>query len=171
MSDPFLDCQVSADLFQARLSIERLICLYAEALDAGDVERVAALFARGQIRINGMQVVHKGAEAVRDMFVRFTVFYDKQLQPVDPTQTRGKPWTKHLSSNLRFESLTASAAALWSDFTVLQGLPGTELKPIVAGRYRDSFLCENGEWFFADRLEFIDLVGDVSKHLKGNPLA
>jgi hypothetical protein len=162
----------TTDLFHTRLQIERLICAYAEALDAGDVIRVANLFSRGQIRIHGMDVVHKGSEAVRDMFVRFTLFYDKKMQPVDdPTVTRSKPWTKHLSSNLRFESLSAASAVLWSDFTVLQGLPGKELKPIVAGRYCDTFRCESGDWVFADRLEYIDLIGDVSHHLKGNPLA
>lgn len=161
----------ATDLFQARLQIERLICAYAEALDAGDVLRVAQLFSRGQIRIHGMDVIHKGSDAVRDMFVRFTLFYDKSLQVVDPTVTKAKPWTKHLSSNLRFESLSATDVVLWSDFTVLQGLPGKELKTIVAGRYRDSFGCEAGEWFFTDRLEYIDLIGDVSHHLKGNPLA
>ena len=161
----------SADLFHARLKIDRLICAYAEALDAGDVKQVANLFLRGQIRIHGMEVVHKGSDAVRDMFVRFTLFYDKSLQEVDPTIIKAKPWTKHLSSNLRFELLTETDAVLWSDFTVLQGLPGNELKPIVAGRYCDTFCCENSEWFFTDRLEYIDLIGDVSRHLKGNPLA
>src|SRR6478735_7250525 len=106
----------TSDLFHARLQIERLICTYAEALDAGDVTRVAGLFARGQIRIHGMDVVHKGADTVRDMFVRFTLFYDKNLQAVDPTVVKAKPWTKHLSSNLRFESLTETDAVLWSDF-------------------------------------------------------
>lgn len=156
--------------------IERLIGAYAEALDAGDIMRVAALFERGQIRINGMDVVHKGSDAVREMFLRFTVFYDRSMQLANPLQTKAKPWTKHISSNLRFESLVENEAVLWSDFTVLQGLPGSELKPIVAGRYRDTFARdaskgENGDWYFVDRLEFIDLVGDVSKHLKGNPLA
>lgn len=160
----------SIDLFHARLKIERLVCAYAEALDAGDVAKVAALFERGQIRINGMDVVHKGSDAVRNMFIQFTLFYDKNLQVVDPTFVRSKPWTKHLSSNLRFESLDGENAILWSDFTVLQGIPGRELKPIVAGRYCDTFCCEDGEWFFADRLEYIDLIDDVSNHLKGNPL-
>lgn len=161
---------LSDDLFNARLNIERLICAYAEALDAGDIARVAALFERGQIRINGIDVIHKGSHAVSNMFCRFTLFYDKHFQVVDPLQVRSKPWTKHLSSNLRFELLSATQAVLWSDFTVLQGLPGKELKPIVAGRYRDAFACEDGLWFFTDRLEYIDLVGDVSSHLKGNPL-
>lgn len=158
------------DLLHARIKIEQLVCAYAEALDAGDVVRVAALFERGQIRINGMDVVHKGSDAVRNMFIQFTLFYDKNLQVVDPTLVRSRPWTKHLSSNLRFETLDATNAVLWSDFTVLQGIPGRELKPIVAGRYYDTFYCESGEWFFADRLEYIDLIGDVSGHLKGNAL-
>lgn len=160
----------SSELLQVRLQIERLICAYAEALDAGDVERVASLFARGQIRINGLPVIHQGAEAVKQMFLRFTLFYDKQLQAADPTRTRARPWTKHLSTNVRFETLTSDCVVLWSDFTVLQGFPGESIVPIVSGRYCDTFAVENNEWFFVDRLEFIDLVGDVSRHLKGNPL-
>lgn len=161
------------DLLQARLQIERLVCRYAEALDAGRVEDVAALFDRGCIRIDGLPVVHEGRDAVLRMFLRFTLFYDRQLQPADPTTTRARPWTKHLSSNWRYEQLTPQAAVLWSDFTVLQGLPGSELKPIVAGRYRDCFACDDParqDWYFTERLEFIELVGDVSRHLKGNPL-
>lgn len=158
------------DRLEARLAIERLVCAYAEALDAGDVDRVSALFSRGKIRINGLPVVHEGVDAVKQMFLRFTVFYDKHMQSADPTQVRAKPWTKHLSTNLRFETLTADRAVLWSDFTVLQGFPGESIVPIVSGRYCDTFSAEQGNWFFEDRLEFIDLVGDVSRHLKGNPL-
>ncbi len=158
------------DLFQARLAIERLVAAYAEALDGGKVDQVAALFSRGQIRVDGLSVVHKGSDAVKKMFLQFTVFYDKQLKPADPVAVKARPWTKHLSTNLRYETLTADKAVLWSDFTVLQGLPGDGINPIVCGRYCDTFAQENGEWFFVDRLEFIDLVGDVSRHLKGNPL-
>lgn len=159
------------DLLQVRLQVERLLAAYAEALDAGHVDRVASLFERGQIRINGLAVVHQGSEAVKQMFLRFTVFYDKQLLPADPTLVRAKPWTKHLSTNLRFEILAADKVVVWSDFTVLQGFPDENIVPIVSGRYCDTFLVENDEWFFSDRLEFIDLVGDVSRHLKGNPLS
>jgi len=162
--------QPTFDPFQARLAIERLVCAYAHALDAGRVDEVADLFRRGQIRIHGMPVVHKGSNAVRQMFLKFTVFYDKHMQSADPTQVKARPWTKHLSSNWRFDMLESHRAVLWSDFTVLQGFPGEAISPIVAGRYCDTFATENGEWFFEDRLEFIDLVGDVSRHLKGNPL-
>lgn len=160
------------DLFQARLSIENLLCAYADKLDAGDVAGVAALFQRGSIRINGMSVVHEGEDAVRQMFLRFTCFYDRHMQLVDPVTVKAKPWTRHLSSNVHFDSLSDAQAVVWSSFTVMQGFPGEKLVPIVLGRYCDSLACDDaGVWFFVERLEFIDLVGDVSRHLKGNPLA
>jgi hypothetical protein len=160
------------ELLQARLKIECLLCSYADALDAGQVEKVAALFRRGQIRIHGMSAVHAGERAVQDMFLRFTCFYDRQMQLADPTQVQARPWTRHLSSNLHFDALGQDEAVVWSSFTVLQGFPGEDMKPIVSGRYCDTVKKdEAGEWYFTDRLEFIDLVGDVSRHLKGNPLA
>jgi hypothetical protein len=157
----------SIDLFHARLQIERLICSYADLLDAGHVEQVANLFERGKICIDGIDAVHHGSKAILDMFVKFTLFYDKDLQIANPTIVRARPWTKHLSSNLNFELLNGAEAILWSCFTVMQGLPGKKISPIVVGRYRDTFNCDNGEWYFVERMEYIDLVGDVSHHLKG----
>ena len=51
-------------------------------------------------------------------------------------------------------------------FTVLQAVPGLALQPIVSGRYRDRFERRDGQWRFAERRVLIDLVGDVSRHLR-----
>ena len=37
---------------------------------------------------------------------------------------------------------------------------------IIAGRYHDRFARVDGTWQFADRLIFIDLLGDLRFHLK-----
>ena len=48
---------------------------------------------------------------------------------------------------------------------MLQGLPDFPLQPIVAGRYEDRFERAAGGWQFAERRMFVELVGDVSRHL------
>jgi hypothetical protein len=78
----------------------------------------------------------------------------------------GTPGTKHVTTNLILdiddENGTASARSYW---TVLQAVPGLPLQPILAGRYHDRFVRENGGWGFSERRYFIDLVGDVSHHV------
>ncbi|MGY3554843.1 hypothetical protein ACVWY6_003050 [Williamsia sp. R60] len=41
------------------------------------------------------------------------------------------------------------------------------LQPIIAGRYRDRFTRTADGWQFAERVVTIDLIGDVSGHLRG----
>ena len=38
-------------------------------------------------------------------------------------------------------------------------------QPIIAGRYHDRFVRDDGVWRFAERRFFIDLVGDLGHHL------
>jgi hypothetical protein len=49
---------------------------------------------------------------------------------------------------------------------VLQARSGFALQPIAGGRYHDRFERRDGQWRFAERRVRIDLVGDVSGHLR-----
>ena len=60
----------------------------------------------------------------------------------------------------------AGAAAARSYVTALQALPDLPLQPIVSGRYHDRFDSSDGEWRFVERRVHIDLVGNVSCHLR-----
>ena len=53
---------------------------------------------------------------------------------------------------------------------MLQARPDLPLQVIIAGRYHDAFAEVDGAWRFTDRLIFSDLVGDLSHHLRQNPL-
>ena len=73
--------------------IENLVYTYAERLDAGDLDGVAALFAHG--RIAGMEdgppeTVFTGVSGVRKMYEMATRLYED-----------GTPKTRHLTSNVR----------------------------------------------------------------------
>ncbi|MEI6701242.1 MAG: nuclear transport factor 2 family protein, partial [Actinomycetota bacterium] len=74
--------------------------------------------------------------------------------------------TKHVTTNVAVtvEGTTGRAS---SYFTVLQAVPGLlPLQPIIAGRYRDQFEQVDGQWRFTARHVTVDLMGDLSAHLK-----
>lgn len=143
----------------AAREIENLVYMYAERIDAGDLDGVAALFAHG--RICGMEdgppeTVFEGTTRVRQMYDMATRVYDD-----------GTPKTKHFTTNLILrvdeDAGTASGSAY---YCVTQATPELPLQVIVTGRYRDTFHRIDGTWWFDTRIMFVDQVGDTSRHLK-----
>lgn len=135
-----------------RAALEALVFGYAERLDAGDLAGVAALFAAATYRSQGGGT-YRGAAAVQAVLEAMVILYD------------GIPRTRHVTTNLVLACAGDTAEAR-SYFTVLQAADGLPLQPIVAGRYHDRFARTDGVWRFADRLIFVDLVGDLSRHLR-----
>jgi len=139
----------------ARTAIAALIFGYAESIDAGDLDAVAALFAEATYG-SAQGGSYRGRDAVLAVLRQRVILYGD-----------GTPRTKHVTTNLVIEvddSLTAAAAR--SYFTVYQEAAGAPLQAIVAGRYHDRFVRGRTGWRFADRLIFMDLVGDLSRHLR-----
>lgn len=143
----------------AAREIENLVYTYAERIDAGDLDGVAALFAHG--RICGMEdgppeTVFEGTTRVRQMYDMATRLYED-----------GTPKTKHFTTNviLRIDedAGTASGSAY---YCVTQATPELPLQIIVTGRYRDTFHRIDGAWWFDTRIMFVDQVGDTGHHLK-----
>jgi 3-phenylpropionate/cinnamic acid dioxygenase small subunit len=139
--------------------IENLIYHYAELIDAGDLDGVAALFARG--RILGVEdgppeTVFEGATRVRQMYGMATRLYDD-----------GTPKTKHLTSNVQvYVDDDAGTARATAYYCVTQATPDLPLQIIVTGHYRDTFHRIDGSWWFDSRTMYVDQVGDTSHHLK-----
>jgi ketosteroid isomerase-like protein len=139
----------------SREAIEALILAYAERIDRGDFAGVGELFAAGAICGPGGRPLARGRDEVARLYERTTRRYED-----------GTPRTKHVTSNLQVEVDEARGeASARSYFTVLQSLPDLPLQPIVAGRYHDRFERAAGGWRFRERRMFVDLVGDVSRHL------
>jgi len=138
--------------------IENLIAAYAELVDAGDFTGLGELLAECEFGGDRAGAV-SGAEAIEKLFRAMVRVYDD-----------GTPRTKHVTTNLHIEvDDEAGIARSRSYVTVFQALPDLPLQPIVAGRYRDRFECRNGVWRFVERRFTTDLVGDVSRHLRGGP--
>ena len=136
-------------------AIETLIMTYAERVDLGDYEGVAALFEHATYRAeHGGEIASQdGAEAVLATFTTMVRKYPD-----------GTPRTKHVTTNLMVE-VDGDTALSRCYYTVFQQTDELPLQPIIAGRYHDRFERVDGVWRFADRLIFSDLIGDLSRHL------
>ena len=139
--------------------IEHLLYAYAERLDTGDLDGVADLFADGRIcgvKDGPPETVFEGRAGVRGMYEAMTRLYED-----------GTPKTKHVTTNVQVHvdepAGTGSARAY---FTVFQATPALPLQAIISGRYEDTFHRVDGTWRFDTRTMLIDLVGDLSQHLK-----
>ncbi len=142
------------EVSEALRSIEVLVFGYAERMDAGDFAGVGALFRDGAYRAAGGPEL-RGAAALTQTLESMVQLYD------------GVPSTKHVTTNLvvTLDDGGESATAR-SYFSVLQALPDFALQTIVAGRYHDRFARRDGGWHFAERELWMDLVGDLSRHLR-----
>jgi 3-phenylpropionate/cinnamic acid dioxygenase small subunit len=140
----------------ARDAIADLIHTYAERLDGGELDGVAALFAHAAYGRPGGPVRH-GAPEVRAA-LEVVRLHD------------GSPRTKHVITNLIVEvDEAAGTATARSYFTVLQATPALPLQPILAGRYHDRFHQSPHGWRFTERLIHLDLIGELREHLRTPP--
>lgn len=147
-------------LAAAERAITRIIFDYADAVDTGDMERLRRIFTHGTVRVDGLDARHSGGDAVVEMFRRHTRFFED-----------GTPCTKHVTTNLMIDvDPGGGRAAAKSYFTVLQARPELPLQIVIAGRYHDTFEYRDGAWWLTDRLEYCDLIGDLTHHLLDNPL-
>jgi hypothetical protein len=137
------------------IQLGNLIARYAECIDSGDFDGMAALLEHAAVGGGDGGPMLTGREAICKMFSSTARLYPD-----------GTPGTKHVTTNLILEidedAGTATARSYW---TVLQAVPGLPLQPILAGRYHDRFERRGGVWRFSERRYLVDLVGDVSHHM------
>jgi len=138
--------------------IENLLYVYAERIDAGDLEGVAELFRHGRIRPGPdapEEASAEGRDAVLAMYRAATRLHED-----------GTPKTRHVTTNVILEvDESAGTALARSSYSVFQRTDALPLQPIIIGRYHDSFRRIDGRWWFDTRVMFVDLVGDLSQHL------
>jgi ketosteroid isomerase-like protein len=135
-----------------RHAIATLVFAYAERIDAGDVDGVATLLRDAVWRSTARPEGVCGIDAIRDAYSGL-LLYD------------GSPRTQHVVTNLVID-VRGDAATARSRFTVLQACLDFPLQPIAAGRYHDAFVRSAEGWRFTERTILLDLVGDLSHHLR-----
>ncbi len=138
----------------ARDAIAALVYAYADRLDAGDLDGVAALFADATYGRAGGPV-RRGTAEVRSALA-VVKLHD------------GSPRTRHVVTNLVVEAdEAAGTGAARSYFPVLQATRRLPVRPILAGRYHDRLPPGvGGAWHFRERVILIDLLGDLEEHLE-----
>ncbi|MET7903108.1 nuclear transport factor 2 family protein [Streptomyces sp. NPDC005355] len=143
-----------ADPTSSYRAVENLIARYAELVDDGDFAGLGSLLA--DATFTGSSAPVSGRETIEKMFRDTLIVY-----------ADGTPRTQHVTTNIAIEvDEQASTAVSRSYVTVLQALPDLPLQPIASGRYHDRFERRNGQWRFVERRVRINLVGDVSRHLR-----
>jgi 3-phenylpropionate/cinnamic acid dioxygenase small subunit len=136
-------------------AIAALVYRYAELIDEGDLDGVAALFEYATWGSGTRTERMMGTAQVRRMYDGVILYED------------GTPHTKHVITNVVIEHDDgAPHASARSYFTVLQAHEGV-LQPVIAGRYHDRFENVDGRWRFAERIIHPDLQGDLSHHMRG----
>ena len=140
-------------------AIRKLVYQYADHIDRGDLQALAAMFSHGRIIASdseGRENEFVGEEAVYGLMNAFT-----RLYPDD-----GTPHTKHMTTNVMVElaedGRTASSQAYC---IVFQALPDFPLQPVIGVRYHDRFEKTEKGWRFSRRRMETDLIGDLSRHL------
>lgn len=143
-------------------AIVNLLYRYAEMVDAGRFEDLGTeLFGNAEFTVAAPPAPRIDGVAMAQLMVATTIRHED-----------GTPRTKHVITNPILEvDEDAGTATCRSYYTVFQQTDTLPLQPVVAGRYHDRFTRVAGEWSFAARdYTMVDMVGDVSQHLRFNPV-
>ena len=133
-------------------AITALIHEYGFLLDRGELDAVAALFARAELSSTRGGPVRRGAGEARTLYDGVIIYDD------------GTPRTMHQLTNVTVE-VDGTVARARTYFTVLQ-VTDLGLHPILAGEYRDRFTSVDGRWEFTERVFDPRLFGDLSGHMR-----
>ena len=139
--------------------ILNLLYSYCELQDAADFTGVAELFRHSGYRVHDGEE-HFGYDEVHALKTAHDKVYDDETLR-----------TKHVMTNTIIElDPDGRSARTRSYFTVYQATPQLPLQCVIAGRYHDVLEKVEGAWRFRDRYIIGDLLGDLSQHLRDNPL-
>ena len=131
-------------------AIANLLFAYASYFDAGRWEEAAGLLERATIPMGERSI---GADELLERWRATVILHD------------GSPRTSHLTTNLEIV-VDGDTATCRSRFTVLQAVVAGEIRTVCSGRYLDTFARTEGTWHFTSRAYRMDLVGDLSQHLR-----
>ena len=150
---------------QARFAVEDIVYRYAEALDTGDLESMAALFAKGEVLLPDGKTLD-GPQEVLDHYRELIHFYSAKGKKKPYKRLVTTPMTRHVTTNIRCEvDNDVRTVAAFSYFTLYQQNKD-KIELIAGGRYEDHFARDLAGWHITSRTFHIDQRGDMSRHLK-----
>jgi uncharacterized protein (TIGR02246 family) len=119
-----------------QMAIQKLIAGYCHAVDAGDGEALADLFADTASLDVGLPDPFNGKDAIREMGGAVSTMV---------------PGVRHVTTNVCIDGDgdTASARSYFQVFTTVGGAEQTRL--VMSGIYHDTFRRNSGTWRFVER--------------------
>jgi hypothetical protein len=148
----------TAEQIEIERACERIIHAYSRALDLGDMNAAADLFAENGSMARPMapEQVIQGRDAIRAALL-----------------TRPKTLlTKHLATNVVIDVESRDSARGLSCLTMISTTPPTDGKPpfisagpVYFGEFKDRYVRENGVWRFLERR------GSIQMKFPGTPPA
>jgi len=150
----------TAMTFEDYLAIKTLILRYPQCADKGDFEGVGRALGDVTMGELGQEPAFRaeGAE-------KFAQIYAGTVRKFPDRDT---PRTRHLIGNVIIEDDGPSRARAESYVMVFQQTDRLPLQPIVGGTYFDRFAKVDGQWRMVERIEDMELIGDLSEHLLGD---
>ena len=142
----------------SEVQIANLLYSYAERMDAGDLDGVAALFEHATIRrLRGDEEYFLDAAQLKERWRENVYMYED-----------GTPRTKHVITNPIIEvDEEAGTATCRSYYTVFQQTDEVPLQPVASGRYHDRFERVDGMWRWVYRdYSMLEMVGNIGRHVR-----
>lgn len=140
-------------------AIKKLLYQYADYIDSGELEPLAAMFDDAKIigvTADGGESVVEGRDAVLAMYQNFTRIYPDS----------GTPHTLHVTTNVIVDVDESACSAKSKSYAVVfQAVNDLPLQPIIGVRYFDAFIKLGDHWRFSERKIVSTLIGDLSQHL------
>lgn len=120
----------------ARAACEALSHDYGRFADAGEADRLAALFTADGV-FDRLGTRYEGRQVIRDFIA----------------QRPREFWGRHHGSNFRFQlAADGRSAEGWLDLRLERGRAGeTEPFEVIHARYHDHFVLDDGSWRFRER--------------------
>ena len=140
-------------------AIYNLIQRYPQCADKGDFAGVGEVYADAQMGLPGGEKKKPAGPAA------VTEWYGSTVRKF---AGRNTPRTRHVVSNVVITDDGPNSAKAESYVTVFQQTDSLALQPIVCGTYFDRFEKVEGRWRLVDRIEDMELLGDLSEHLLGD---
>jgi deazaflavin-dependent oxidoreductase (nitroreductase family) len=143
----------------SHIEVMNLVHRYAELIDDGDLDGVAALFRQATLVFEGhdgkVLAEATGSDAVRATYAGVVLHED------------GTPRTRHVVTNpiLSIDEEAGTASCRYY-VTVFQRTDDLPLQPIWAIRYEDRFRRVDGTWRLEHRRGWGNMPGDTSHHLR-----